>query len=322
MSTPTLRSRAFRLPLLLASILLIGQRCDFTIPSPDLALSVLELDFGVNENQKELLIFNIGDGDMDWWMVPTHPWITVDPDSGRNDAAVTVGIIRDDMLEGLNFGDVSVSSFGGFENVGVTALHGPTRNYSMRDYWPLALGNSWTWTAPGWSVTATVTEIFDVNGFEVFRLRWEYEGLAGNDRFLVYADGVLYEVQSEVDLDTLPVVTTRFKPFELETMTTGVETDHPFYDNPTFYTRGPFSEFLPYNSPYQGELTIDDFGLGDNEDTMATYVSTPFGVSNFYIGNMYLRDIGPALIFRIPANSDMALQSATINGKTLTFGLE
>jgi hypothetical protein len=94
---------------------------------PVLYVTPASLTFGSLDNDKSLLVSNIGTGDLEWSITSDQTWLSATPASGTNDVVVNVHVDRTGLTPGAYYGSLSVTSNGGDATVGV-AMSVPVPN--------------------------------------------------------------------------------------------------------------------------------------------------------------------------------------------------
>jgi len=90
--------------------------------TPTLGVSPTSLSFTPGQSQKGLNIFNTGPGTLTWAVTDDVPWLTAQPGSGSNNAALTVTVDRTGLADGTYNGAIHIASNGGDADIPVTMI--------------------------------------------------------------------------------------------------------------------------------------------------------------------------------------------------------
>lgn len=265
---------------------------------PILFLFPGEMRFGA-DSVRMLSIMNTGSGTLNWSLSPGAAWLHADPLSGTGDLIVPVSVDRSLLSTGVHATSLGVTSNGGNAEVPISVFaFDTTLSYSLRDYWPFATGNEWTWSREERLWRLTITDTFTRNSFPVWTFRIDDNWGTIGDLFFVYVDGRLYVLSDESELDDLPDVprmTCRswdglcsFPLFE-EDLTPGNGYD-PFYGIGTTYAPGTLGLLLDFYGVYQANYTLTDFPAG-NPDNCIGFTWTEGDVTSVY--HVFAPGIGP-----------------------------
>jgi hypothetical protein len=89
-------------------------------PAPFLSVSPLFFHFAPFEFDKTLNVSNVGGGTLEWALTANQPWLTVEPATGVNNAAVTVSVNIQGMEPGMYADNLIAGSNGGAATIPVT----------------------------------------------------------------------------------------------------------------------------------------------------------------------------------------------------------
>ncbi|MDQ1256757.1 MAG: trimeric autotransporter adhesin, partial [Candidatus Hydrogenedentes bacterium] len=125
-----------------------------------------------------------------------------------------------------------------------------SRYRSLRDYYPVAIGNQWTVLEPGTGralVTVTTTDIFSVNQYTVWEHLWEYTDAPGASQvwYEVAVGDWVYRTDVLDDLNTLPAISGNMTPWLPEHNFMGETVDVPGQPGKTLTVfDGTLSDFV------------------------------------------------------------------------------
>ncbi|MFZ5519211.1 MAG: YCF48-related protein [Candidatus Zhuqueibacterota bacterium] len=116
-----------------------------TVLEPSLKVSAETLDFSLHETEQKFKIANSGYNSLNWSVTLNESWITsISPNSGSNDAEITVTIDRSNLNPGKYSSALHITSNGGDKDVTINAT-------KIADKWKI---QSSGWTEPLYDVTA------------------------------------------------------------------------------------------------------------------------------------------------------------------------
>lgn len=205
----------------------------------------------------------------------------------------------------------------------------PEGEQSLRDYWPIAEGNSWSYGFPTRLFGAnspilarvSIASAFSVNGVVVYEAVLETFGEEPQtDRiFYLYLDGLLYSAPDEEALETLPD-TDGLTLLEAEVFTAGVRMPHPLASEEGFedrqYSTGILNDFMPVRFEVETDdrtVTLSyqfrDFPVPPVTHTLVQTVTLPGGGAG--VLRFLCLDTGPMLV------GPAVLRSASVDGQTV-----
>jgi hypothetical protein len=173
----------------------------------------------------------------------------------------------------------------------------------LRDYLPLAQGNSWGLTADGQAFRdLTVTTRTQVNGYDVSILR-DTSPLWWRTASCVYIDYTLYTIQNAVSLNWLPdtfFMQAKY-PQYLTVGSTIQAPDDPFAEvttpgKPALVMRGTLGEMLAGTTYDPNQFAVPDEGLSD---VIAIREKTGDGTAGGLMA-IFGRGFGPVLLGGLP----------------------
>jgi len=176
----------------------------------------------------------------------------------------------------------------------------------LRDYLPLALGNSWGMTADGQPFRdITVTTRTQVNGYDVSILR-DTSPLWWRTASCVYVDYTFYTIQNAVILNWLPdTFFMQAKYPQYLTVGSMIQApDDPFAQvttpgKPAEVTRGTLAEVLAGTTYDPNQFAVPDEGLSD---VIAIREKTGDGTAGGLIA-IFGRGFGPVLLGGLPVTN-------------------
>ncbi len=153
--------------------------------------------------------------------------------------------------------------------------------YSMHDYWPLAVGNAWIWEDPatGYWWLMSVDESLSIAGCEVWKVSFETDDGTKWNRWLTFTDSMLAILDSSA-LDELPEVSWEscrqwngpcaFGLFD-EYPDTGATYD-PRWQLEAQWVRGSLSELLARYPVWEsGAAAVDSFPVDSVDHCVGLY---------------------------------------------------
>ena len=244
-------------------------------PDPEVGFAPAELHFD-DTSTKTLTIYNTGGGTLDWSIAPDAAWLSVFPDSGTGYTPVTVTLDRGAMPLGPQTAALNITSTGGDVSVPVIAYgYDASRDYGLPAYFPLAVGNEWTWAhgAELWRIA--ITGVSEHNGVQAWAFTVEDNYGSLGDYHFVYAEAqdALYVLHNAADLDSLPDVpysgchtwddTCSFALWP-DMLTPGPLYD-PYYYFHTTAVPGPLGDLLTVYGVTGEDTETGDLPVGDPE---------------------------------------------------------
>lgn len=280
--------------------------------SPDLFVIPTFVDLGANDVEGTFRIGNSGGGQIFWFNGHSTNWISsVSPSSGFNEATVTVTINRNRLMPGANTGTITVTT--SEATIDVTIAATDATSYDLREYWPFAVGNSWTWALAGdptdTFTTTIVGEFLSPQGYEVWHAEHN-ESTKGTitDVYYVYVNGILYSTTSPDIVGDPPDISEDFTPLYEEDLSPGTSARDFLSGEIVELRRGSLSSFLPITRDGHTFL-LDDFAVGNQADCIAASVRVPGLINSQRIPlRIFARGLGPVL------DNERVLQYATIDG--------
>jgi len=232
------------------------------------------LEFGA-DSEMDLTVMNGGGGTLDWHISRDAAWFSAAPSSGTGHTRVAVTIDRSSLAAGPHEANLTITSNGGDATIRVTALgFDPALDYGLDAYWPLAVGNEWTWSQEELLWRLTITDAFVRNSVPVWAFQIDDNWGVLGTYYFVYAEDRLYVLSSAAELADLPDVphmscrtwdgSCSFPLFE-DDVTPGPGYD-PFNGNATTYAAGSLSGLLDFYGVYEADYALADFPVGDPDD--------------------------------------------------------